>query len=211
MQVKDKVYQLLSEKITNGEISIDDNFTEAYLVDQLNISRTPIREALIALSSEGIIHKQPNKGYSLKKLSLKEIEELYAVIGLLDGKAAYLATDYLTDEDIKNLHYTHEVMNVAINNRMYTKYNELQFDFHQIYLDRCPNKTLIEEIDRLKHFFVGKAYSKVTSDDIQETLLETNREHLEIILLFEKKDKVNVQQYIEHVHWSGHHAEYELF
>lgn len=211
MHVKEKVYQLLSEKLTNGELCIDDYITEAYLVDQLNISRTPIREALIALSSEGIINKEPHKGYKLKKLSVKEIKELYSVIGLLDGKAAYLASDYLTEKDIQNLHFFHGVMEVAIENEMYTKYNELQFEFHQIYMDRCPNKTLISEIDRLKHFFVGKAYSLAPSDSIKKTLFETNEEHLKIIQLFKNKEKKKVQQYIEQVHWSDQHAEYELF
>lgn len=211
MHVKEKVYQLLSEKLTNGELCIDDYITEAYLVDQLNISRTPIREALIALSSEGIINKEPHKGYKLKKLSVKEIKELYSVIGLLDGKAGYLASDYLTEKDIQNLHFFHGVMEVAIENEMYTKYNELQFEFHQIYMDRCPNKTLISEIDRLKHFFVGKAYSLAPSDSIKKTLFETNEEHLKIIQLFKNKEKKKVQQYIEQVHWSDQHAEYELF
>lgn len=211
MQVKEKVYQLLSEKLTNGELCIDDKITEAYLVDQLKLSRTPIREALIALSSEGIIHKEPNKGYYIKQLSLEEIEELYAIIGLLDGKAAYLACDHVSDEDLQQMQYTYEVMNVAINNEMYTKYNELQYDFHQIYLNQCPNKTLTREIDRLKHFFVGKGYSKVTPDDIQKTLKETNEEHRQIVELFKNGKKEELQHYIEHIHWSEFHAEYELF
>ena len=85
-------------KLRQGE-RIDDK--ELYRI--LGVSRTPIREALIQLKNEEFIEIIPRCGIEVKKISLKEIEEIYNIIGTLEAKAAGIAVDKLKDEDISRM------------------------------------------------------------------------------------------------------------
>lgn len=211
MNPKDRVYQFLSEKISNGELSKEDKITEAFLAENLGMSRTPIREALIQLDAEGIIAKAANKGYYLKKLTLEEVNQLYQCIGFLDGKAATLALPHLTKDDKRQMHYLLDVMYAAIKNGMYTKYNELQMEFHDIYIQKCGNNILIQELNRLKQSFVGKSYALSSSEQLAEVLNATNDEHKVILDLFDKGDPQALENYISSTHWSESHAKFDLF
>lgn len=211
MSPKDRVYQFLSEKISTGELTHNDKITETYLADHLDMSRTPIREALIQLDAEGIIAKSANKGYTLKKLTLEEVNQLYQCIGILDAYAATLALPRLSPADKNELHYLVDVMDVAIKNGMYTRYNELQMAFHNFYTQKCGNHILINELARLKNSFVGKSYSLSNPAQIEKVLFNTNAEHKFILELFEKGDIQALQNYIQQTHWSKVHAKYDLF
>ncbi len=211
MNPKDMVYNLLSEKISTGEIQPDGKFTEGYLVENLGLSRTPIREALIHLSAEGIIQKEANKGYTLKKLSVEEIEDLYELIGYLDGKIAQLTVGHLSEDDFTQMQYMVDVMYASIKNGLYTKYNELQMQFHNFYMSKCPNQILVSVVNRLKYSFVGKSYAHADKQTLQKVLEETNNEHEEIINLFKQKKTKELQSYFENVHWNVSRAKYDLF
>ena len=80
------VYDFISNQLTLGNIKRSDRITEQYLVDNLGISRTPVREALVKLTADGILEHVPRKGYKVKSYNKKDVQELYTLIGVLDGK-----------------------------------------------------------------------------------------------------------------------------
>ena len=70
--------------------------TKTSSAKRLNISRTPVREALIQLTAEGVLENRARKGFVIKSISEKDVGEIYAVIGVLDGYAAKSSCDHLT-------------------------------------------------------------------------------------------------------------------
>ena len=83
--LSEQVYDYIVYKIKIGELLFDEKINETALIDQLGISRTPIREALIQMSSDGILENIPRKGFFVKSISNQKISEVYKIIGVLDA------------------------------------------------------------------------------------------------------------------------------
>ncbi len=206
---KDIVYKFISEQVTNGTLKKGDRLIETTIADQIGLSRTPVREALLELSATGIVERMPNKGFTLKDYTFKETQEIYQLIGVLDGKVAELTCDLLTEEDYAHMNFLISSMYAAIDNKLYTKYNELQEEFHNIYIAKCPNKTISKELDNRKKFFIGKAFLHTNPNLIQSILNETNDEHQVILDLFKAHKKHEVRHYLEDIHWAPNKSTFD--
>lgn len=211
MEPKEKVYQFISEQLTLGKLKRKDRLTEQYLVDNLGISRTPIREALLQLASDDILEREPRKGFKIRTYTEKDVEDLYQLIGVLDGKIAELTVDKLTEDDYAFMKFLIDSMYSAINNELYTKYNELQHQFHDLYTKKCDNLLLTKELDIKKKMFIGKAYSRIENEKIKELLLVTNQEHEEILAMFKNKQGEQLRRFLENTHWRLENAQYDIW
>ncbi len=208
--LKDHVYDYISEQILDGNLLPSQRISETAISQVLSVSRTPVREALIQLSCEGILDNLPRRGFVLREVTAKEATELYAVIGTLDGMAASAACDALTEKDFSRMDFYIQSMDLAINTGNYTMYLEQQEIFHQIYIDKCDNAVLEDTLSRLKSKFFTHGYSKGKDDQNKKLLSEINEEHREILKLFRERKKDQLADYLANVHWYPNHAHYEL-
>lgn len=208
---KQHIYNFISREISHGMLEYNGRLTEQYITEKLEISRTPVREALFQLAADGILEHTPRKGFRIKKLTQAEVVEIYELIGVLDGKAAGLALPKLTEEDFSNMQFLVDAMDSAIKNKMYTKYNELQLEFHQVYTRKCGNQSLINALDKYKQAFLGVTYKNIPGAAIQATLYETNEEHKEIVSLLKAKEVIKLRLFIEELHWGGERAKYDIW
>ena len=78
--LKDHVYDYIAEQIMEGRLRPSEKISEAAICEELSISRTPVREALIQLAGEEILENVPRKGFIIRHVDLKEARELYEVI-----------------------------------------------------------------------------------------------------------------------------------
>jgi DNA-binding GntR family transcriptional regulator len=200
--LRDYVYKYISDKIQSGELQSNQKISEAEICNDLSISRTPAREALIKLASDNLIEYAPRRGFFVKEVSLKEKLDLYSVISCLDAFSATLAMDKLTDEDFKEMESLIEKIDLAIGNKDYPLYNKLQFDFHDIYVNKCDNKKLIEMINTLEHSFMPVTYANKKPEVLFQILKDVNKEHEQIIDLFKKKDSKELEYFLRDVHWA---------
>ncbi len=97
----------LRDLIVHGELSPGTRLTEAMLSERFNVSRTPLREALKVLSSEGLVEILPNRGARVVTLTLIDIKNLFEVIGALESLAGRLACDHISEAEICDLKATH--------------------------------------------------------------------------------------------------------
>lgn len=208
--LKDYVYEYISEQILEGKLKPNEKINETVLSQELAISRTPVREALIQLSCEGILTLSPRKGFVLSELTEKEAEELYTVIGGLDALAATLSCALLTDKDYSLMEYYIMGMDSAILTKNYNMYLSQQNEFHNLYLDKCENEVLYDTLNRLKSKLFTRGQTNETFEKGQELLKLSNKEHREILRLFKEKDKNALYDYLTNVHWSVEHAHNEL-
>lgn len=208
--LKDHVYDYITEQVTEGTLLPGHRINETALSQELSVSRTPVREALIQLSCEGILDNVPRKGFVLKEVTEREAKELYTVIGTLDGLAARTACDALTQKDLMRMDFYIKSMDLAINTGSYLMYLEQQDAFHQVYMDKCDNEVLADTISRLKSKFFTRGYSEGQEDQNKKLLSEINEEHREILKLFQEKKKDELSRYLAEVHWCPTHAHNEL-
>ncbi len=207
--LKDHVYDYIAEQILEGNLEPEQKINENVICHELNISRTPVREALIQLASEGVLKNRARKGFVVRALSPQEVVDLYGVIGVLDGYAARLAVNNLTEKDLANMSFYVESMDVAIKAGNYEMYHVQQMAFHDVYTKECGNSALIEEIGRLKSKLIKKKYADNGDGKTQEILYRTNEEHREILKLFQEKDGDRLFDYLLNVHWRQSYAEYD--
>lgn len=211
MDTKEKVYNFISDQLTIGELKRSDKLTEQYLADHLGLSRTPIREALLQLTADDILEREPRKGFKVKEYSAQDVEDLYELIGILDGKIAQLTLALLTEEDFSIMEFLIDSMYSAIEHKLYTKYNSLQDQFHNIYIKKCKNSLLKNELYNKKRRFIGKAYYRVNKNEIQTILQTTNQEHETILRLLRTQNGLEVRHFLETKHWNKENAHYDMW
>jgi DNA-binding GntR family transcriptional regulator len=132
----------LRDYIVEGHIPDGGRIPERQLCDMFGISRTPLREALKVLASEGLVDLLPNRGARVRSLSEHDLRELFDVMGGLEGLAGRLACENITDEEIaeiERLHY--EMYGFYLNRDMhgYFRVNQL---VHQKIVEASRNTTL---------------------------------------------------------------------
>lgn len=204
--LKDYVYEYISKGIQEGTLKPNDKLNEQEISDKLGISRTPIREALIQLAADGLLESIPHRGFRVKPLSLKEVTELYIIIGNLDSLAANLALYNLSEEDINQMEGLKEEMDEAIKKEEYDRYYKLQIEFHDVYINKCNNEELIRILNQLRMRFIRQSYSNIDKEELLKVLLETNEQHGVIIDLIKARDSKRLENYIKEVHWNTKYA-----
>src|ERR1700724_398958 len=138
----DEILIRLRDHLVEGNIPDGGRVPERQLCEMLAISRTPLREALKVLASEGLIELLPNRGARVRQLSEHDLGELFDVMGGLEGLAGRLACENITDAEIaeiERLHY--EMYGYYLHRDMhgYFRVNQL---IHQKIVEASRNATL---------------------------------------------------------------------
>lgn len=90
-KLSDRLRSHIRNMVLDGDLAPDSRINEVHLAERLQVSRTPLREALTALVSEGALTSVPHKGFFVRPLSEKEFREIYPIRGLLDPEALRLS------------------------------------------------------------------------------------------------------------------------
>ena len=98
-----QVVERLRDMIVEGELAPGRRIPEAELCESFGISRTPLREALRVLDSEGLVEPDGTRGSRVTKITTREIAELFEVVSGIERMAAELAAERMTDADVENL------------------------------------------------------------------------------------------------------------
>ena len=103
--LKDLVYLELKHKILTGEIVSQTRLMEIDLSEKMNVSRTPIREAIKRLADDGLVKVEPRRGAYVANISIKDMLDVFEVREDMEGFAAKLAAERITDEEKAELRY----------------------------------------------------------------------------------------------------------
>lgn len=97
------IARILRSEIFTGTLGPGVTLPERLLAERLRVSRTPVREALIILQSEGLVELVPNKGASVRTITADDLAEIYTLRGLLESHAARLASERATVEQLDTM------------------------------------------------------------------------------------------------------------
>jgi DNA-binding GntR family transcriptional regulator len=92
------VVEILREKILSGEIVAGQPLRQAALANELNVSRIPVREALLQLEAEGLVAFEPHKGATATKLSAAQVDELFELRAMIEGDLLAASLVHITDD-----------------------------------------------------------------------------------------------------------------
>ncbi|WP_158240486.1 GntR family transcriptional regulator [Telmatospirillum siberiense] len=146
----DETVSRLRAMILEGELSPGMRIPEGQLCDSLGISRTPLREALKVLASEGLIELRPNRGSVVAAIDPEMVAAMFEVIESLDALVGALVCARATDKDLKTLDALHRAlaMQHAANDR--AGYFESNQRLHRALVQSCGNPVLISLYEGLQ-------------------------------------------------------------
>jgi DNA-binding GntR family transcriptional regulator len=101
--VREKVYEYLKSAVLSGHFNPGKRLTEEHLAKEMGVSRTPVREALHKLESEGLIKPRKKRGFVASADSKDEIEELFDIRASLEGYGLRLISEIISEETFKRL------------------------------------------------------------------------------------------------------------
>jgi len=181
----DRIFKQIENDILFGKYQPGDSLIETKLSRELNVSRTPIREALRQLEREGLVQSIPNKGVFVKGISVQDIEDIYTIRMIIEGLAARWAAEKITDEEINELK---EVVDLE---EFYTTKNEpsqlLKFDsrFHEIIFRASKSKPLMHILSMFHHYIQR---ARNISLSTPERALKVLEEHKAILKALMERD-----------------------
>lgn len=185
-------YRVLKENIMRLNLKPGESISEVELSEALNVSRTPVREAIVKLSEEKLVDVFPQKGSFISKINLNLVEEAVFLREICEKKILEIAcNDPTSDALINDLEKNIEYQKIVINfNRDLHEFFDLDNYFHTLIFDYYNKKNVWKVIQRL-----ATHYDRLRLIDALEkiNLENTVKQHLEIVeLIREKKTrKVN--------------------
>lgn len=144
-----RVYYQLREMILAGDLATGSPIEERRLAEEMQVSRTPLREAISQLVTEGIIEYRPYRGNLVRRFNAKQVQDLFQVRKALEVLAMRLAIPKLSQEHIETIRHILDDVERALSRGDIEAYNESDGRFHQTIVEITGNDTLMESLSRL--------------------------------------------------------------
>lgn len=188
-------YNYLKKAIIDGSMRPMELISEEKIQEELNISRTPVREAILRLKSECFISILPNKATLVAPLSLDLIKYLYTMRKLNEPYICYQASIYLSKAKIAELYK--EVQNNIFDNKVEAigSYIEKDNTLHWTLLNACQNPFLIRAMANI-YDHIDRTRKLVMDPNIEDH----QKEHIAILEAMQKGDQEEIKQIaLQHV------------
>ncbi len=185
--------ELARKEITNailaGNLRLGQKINQKKLADMLNMSRTPLREALVSLEKEGLIVRE-ERGYSICYLEKSEVDELYDTRKLLEGYGAYLCTLNITETGRKELrnHMLKVEMLKNTEENDYLKKAEMNGKIHELIAEYSNNRYLLKYTREIRLKLSLLRVALFTIEDREEEDFIEHSEIVNAILLGDAKE-----------------------
>lgn len=186
-EVADRIRDL----IEHGELAPGERISEKQLCEKFGVSRTPLREALKVLASEGLVELLPNRGARVKQLTYKMVKDTYDLMGALEGLSGELACQQISDEGIAAICALHESMLVHYHNRELPEYFQVNQRIHESLLAASNNDVLLEMYNNLSQRVKRVRYSKKMTDSYWRRAVQ---DHEEMIAALKQRDSKRLGQ-----------------
>ena len=156
--LREIVYEELKRQIMVGEIAPGTRMMEVELADEMGVSRTPVREAIRKLEKEGLVTIEPRRGAYASDISAKEMVDILEVRQNLDGMAAGLAAQKITDEGKNELSRIARQYKESVDSGNVDEIIRNDEAFHKYIVGLSGNKTLIKMVSQVQELALRFRY-----------------------------------------------------
>lgn len=201
--LREQAYEQLKSDILNNKIKPGDCLSENTIANELNMSRTPVREALRMLASEDLVEIKDGIGIYVKTISFKDIKAIFEVRKVLETLAIKTSINRITVEEIEELEKSFNLLlsdyrnGIAISEE---KVVETDWKLDYLLVKKCTNDyviTIMDEINaKIKRY---QSLSMEALNDVEESI----NQHLHILSLIKEKDiNALIEANEKHIDWS---------
>lgn len=196
-QGRDTYERILSD-IRTGLLTPGDRITETEIAARLGISRTPVREAMRQLESDGLITHTPRAGTTIRQLDYSEVSELYEMRAVLESTAARFAARAASDVEVEELASVHQRMCQATDTHQIYQLNQ---QFHRCLLDASRNRFLLSAAQSIEKTLLILGPSTLNES---ERPAQANDEHAKVVGAIKTRDpalaETAMREHIESAH-----------
>lgn len=177
-----EVAERLRQRIYAHELKPGAWVDEQALADQYGISRTPLREALKVLASEGLVTLKPRRGCYVTEISERDLDEIFSIVCMLEGQCAREAAVRATDEDCKQLQRAHSRLEDAARTNDIDGFFDANQAFHRALHTIADNHWLLHVIEDLRKVIKLSRHHSLFSEGRLEQSLAEHRAILAAVL-----------------------------
>lgn len=192
--IRETVISRLRDEILTGNFSPGQELTAKTLAERFDCSLTPVREALSALETEGLIEANRHRSVKICKLDAREVEKISEVRILLESYACNLVISNLTENTLRKLEANLRGQETSAKTENIERFLKLNWQFHSEILKSTRQPILIELINLLRnrtfHYLKTYIYSRKTIERVKRGILE----HREILDAMRKRDIYEVTE-----------------
>jgi len=188
---KERAYQAIKQAIIAGQLESAKIYTITELSETFEVGRTPAREALVILASEGLIDPIPRSGYQVTSLSIHDLLEIFHLRSVLEVEGVGLAAGRITEDVIKLLEENSlEETALSLHSdglaQPYRKGYDLNLEFHLTIARASGNNRLVDLLEKLLN-----ELERVLEHDPQ---IAEPQQHAEILESLKRRDKLGAQE-----------------
>ena len=180
-----EVASTLREEIFAGTLAPGSFIDEVALCERLEISRTPLREALKVLTAEGLMRHEPRRGCFVNEVTEQDLDDIFPVIALLEGRCAYEAARNASDADLQELGVLHDRLQGHAKAVRITAYYATNFAIHEAIILLANNRWLSQSIADLRKIL---KLSRLQSLGAPGRLAQSLSEHMTVFAALKSRD-----------------------
>lgn len=196
--LSDQVYSYLRRQMNQGNLVPGSTIHIGDIAQQLGISKTPLRDALIHLELEGFVEILPRRGVRVNKLQIEDVRHAYDAVGLVEAFIISSCIDSIKPHHIEKLEELNETIISDINKNDFSRLFATNLEFHNVYLDVSDNEPLKKFIMPLKH----RLYDFPRQNYLSEWELANCEEHRQVIDCLKQGDGEGAAKILKDIHWS---------
>ncbi len=185
LPLREVVFNTLRDAILKGELDPGEHLMEVQLANRLGVSRTPIREAIRQLETEGLVVMTPRKGAVVAEITQKDLTDVLEVRKTLEELAVELACNKITKDEIQQLMDCDDRFCDALKNNELTVIADIDEQFHDIIYEATGNNRLIQLLNNLRQQMYRYRLEYIKDDNKWDVLKE---EHKKLVRAIEEKD-----------------------
>lgn len=207
VQVRDGVYQKLRQAVLDGTMKPGERLIERKLAQQLEVSRTPVREAIRILEREGLVYHLPRIGARVSQIDEQEVNEIYRIRAVLEGLATRMAAERIDADQLNELtRLMHLIENEAYSSQAsqahLEKLEKIHREFNDLIYRAAGSPRLYDMITSLAEYIAR--YARVGYAQ-PGRVAEATREHRQLVEAIKLRDGDLAERIArEHINNSRH-------
>lgn len=206
----------LREMVLDGTLPTGGRLFEISLAERIGISRTPIREALSRLEGEGLLERAPSGGYLVRTFTFEDVHDAIELRGVLEGTSARLAAERGVEpsqlREIKQVVAALDpITSRKANDRDVARYQELNFEFHQLLSGLSGSEIIRRELERAKLLPFASPNAFLGDQTFRQSMAGAQAQHRAIVEAIEMREGARAEALArEHARMARRNLDYVM-
>lgn len=183
----------LREMVLDGTLPAGGRLFEISLAERIGISRTPIREALSRLEGEGLLERASSGGYLVRTFTFEDVHDAIELRGVLEGTSARLAAERgVEPSQLREIKLVVAALDPIVisaeDDRDVGRYQELNFEFHQLLSSLCGSEIIHRELERAKLLPFASPNAFLGDQAFRQSMASAQAQHRAIVEAIEMRE-----------------------